>query len=124
MRKLRKIPGTQSRRTVPGSYYRDRNVSDTTAYSARLTGVRTQKLALSNSLYNMLTFGSRMITALYIAPIGGIIDRAVKQQFDPFLILQLVLIGASIGTAMAILFMPTTVRFYELGIDEIDQQGS
>ncbi len=88
------------------------NFIDTTAYSARLTGVRTQKLALSNSLYNMLTFGSRMTTALYIAPIGGIIDRAVKQQFDPCFILQLVLIGASIGTAMAILFMPTTVRFY------------
>jgi hypothetical protein len=97
------------------------NFFDTTSYSARLTGVRTKKLAISNSLFAMLTFGSRTTTALYVAPIGGIIDRAIHQQFNPLIILQVVLLGATIGTAIAILFMPTITKFYDLGINRMDQ---
>lgn len=96
------------------------NFVDTTAYAARLSGISTGKLAIANSLYSMLTFGSRTTTLLYMAPIGGIIDRAITNKFDPFFILLFVVLGAALGTASAIFMMPTTVNFYKLGINKMD----
>lgn len=96
------------------------NFFDTTAYAARLSGIATGKLAIANSLYSMLTFGSRTTTLLYIAPIGGIIDRAITNSFDPFFVLIFVVMGAALGTGAAIFMMPTVVNFYRLGINKMD----
>ncbi|WP_018130942.1 lipid II flippase family protein [Effusibacillus pohliae] len=100
------------------------NFFDTTAYAARLAGVRTQKISLANSLFAMLTFGSRTTTALYLPAIAAIAQRAINQGFDPLHQLQFVLLGAAVGTAIAIVFLPAIQKFYELGIDRMEQQGS
>lgn len=100
------------------------NFIETTSYSSRLAGVRTQKIAISNSIYAMISFGSRTATLFYIAPIGGIIDRAVKGKFDPLHLLQLTMVGGIIGTALAIIFMPTIVRFYDAAVKRLEQEES
>ncbi|WP_231705655.1 lipid II flippase family protein [Effusibacillus lacus] len=97
------------------------NFIDTTAYAARLAGVRTKQLAVANSLFAMLTFGSRMTTFLYLPLIAGIVETAAKQGTDPFFALEFVLLGAAVGTAAAILLLPATDRFYELGIQQMEK---
>jgi hypothetical protein len=100
------------------------NFIDTTAYAARLAGVRTTQLAVANSLFAMLTFGSRMTTFLYLTPIAGIVEHAVKEGSNPFYALEFVLLGAAVGTAAAILLMPATHLFYELGIRKMEEHGT
>lgn len=100
------------------------NFFDTTSYAARLAGVRTKQLAIANSLFAMLTFGSRMTTFFYLTPIGALTDRSVNRGFDPLIALEFVLLGAPVGTALAIVLLPATDRFYELGIDRMERQGT
>ncbi|MFC4766867.1 lipid II flippase family protein [Effusibacillus consociatus] len=100
------------------------NFFDTTSYAARLAGVRTKQLAVANSLFAMLTFGSRTTTALYLPAIAGIAQRAINQGFDPLFPLQFVLLGAAVGTAAGIALLPATDKFYELGISRMEQQGT
>lgn len=100
------------------------NLIDTSAYASRLAGVRTQRLALSNALYAMVTVGSRTTTFLYLPAIGGITDLARKYSFDPQWTLNVVLLGATIGTAIGIFLMPTMVNFYSIGIEHMDEKGS
>jgi len=100
------------------------NFIETTSYWSRLAGVRGQKIAISNSLYAMISFGSRTATLFFIAPIGGIIDRAVKGNFDPLHMLQFTLVGGVLGTALAIIFMPTIVKFYDIGVERLEKDGS
>lgn len=100
------------------------NFFDTTSYAARIAGVRTKQLAISNSLFAMLTFGSRMTTFLYLTPIGTLADQAVNKGFDPLFALQFVLLGGTVGTGLAVLLLPPTVKFYELGIERMEREGT
>lgn len=100
------------------------NFFDTTSYAARIAGVRSKQLAISNSLFAMLTFGSRMTTFLYLTPIGTLADQAVNKGFDPLFALQFVLLGATVGTGLGVALLPPTVRFYELGIERMEREGT
>jgi hypothetical protein len=100
------------------------NIFDTSAYASRLAGVRTKRLAISNTLYAMVTVGSRTTTFIYLPTVGGITDFARKYSFDPFWSLSLVLWGAAVGTAIGIFLMPSMVNFYSLGIECMDERGT
>lgn len=100
------------------------NFFDTTSYAARIAGVRSKQLAISNSLFAMLTFGSRMTTFLYLTPIGTLADQAINKGFDPLFALQFVLLGATVGTGLGVALLPPTVRFYELGIERMEREGT
>ncbi len=100
------------------------NFFDTTSYAARIAGVRSKQLAISNSLFAMLTFGSRMTTFLYLTPIGTLADQAINKGFDPLFALQFVLLGATVGTGLGVVLLPPTVRFYELGIERMEREGT
>lgn len=100
------------------------NFFDASAYSSRLAGVRTQKIALSNSLYAMLTVGSRTATMLYLPSIASIIDLANIRKFDPIWTLHIVLFGSTIGTGLCLFLMPTLVDLYSIGIEGMDKRGT
>lgn len=100
------------------------NIFDTSAYASRLAGVRSKRLSLSNTLYNMLTMGSRMATALYAPAIAAIVDSAIHNKFNPHWALQLIILGATFGTAAGIFLMPTLVNFYTVGIQQMDECGT
>jgi hypothetical protein len=100
------------------------NIFDTSAFASRLAGVRSKRLSLSNTLYNMLTIGSRTATALYAPAIASIVDAATYYRFDPHWALQLLLLAATLGTACGIYLMPTLLNFYTLGIEKMDEYGT
>jgi hypothetical protein len=100
------------------------HIFDTSAYASRLAGVRTKRLAISNTLYAMVTVGSRTTTFIYLPTVGGITDFAKKYAFNPYWPLSLVLWGAAVGTAIGIYLMPSMVNFYSLGIECMDERGT
>jgi hypothetical protein len=100
------------------------NIFDTSAFASRLAGVRSTRLSLSNTLYAMLTMGSRTATALYAPAIASIVDSAIQNKFDPHWSLQFLLLAATLGTAAGIFLMPTLVNFYTLGIEKMDEYGT
>ena len=99
---------------------------ETSAYAARLAGVRTGHPALARSLYNVLSLGARSAYVLSGLLLGGMTDLAVAQQnVDELLsIYRIVLLGASTGTLLAALLLPTLSRLIARGVESYEQRGS
>ena len=98
----------------------------TSAYAARLAGVRTSHPALARSLYNVLSLGARGAYVLSGLLLGGLTDIAVTQQNVTELlgIYRIVLLGASTGTLLAALLVPTLSRIIARGVESYEQRGS
>lgn len=99
---------------------------ETSAYAARLAGVRTGHPALARSLYNVLSLGARSAYVLSGLLLGGMTDLAVAQKnVDELLsIYRIVLLGASTGTLLAALLLPTLSRLIARGVESYEQRGS
>jgi hypothetical protein len=99
---------------------------ETSAYAARLAGVRTSHPALARSLYNVLSLGARSAYVLSGLLLGGLTDIAVTQQNTTELlgIYRIVLLGASAGTLLAALLVPTLSRLIARGVESYEQRGS
>lgn len=94
------------------------NTIDTSAYAARLAGVRTGHPALANSLYNVLTLGSRAANALAGPLLASLTDVAVRTQNTASLlsVYRIVVLAASVGTVVAALGIPSLSRILARGI--------
>jgi hypothetical protein len=94
------------------------NTIDTSAYAARLAGVRTGHPALASSLYNVLTLGSRAANALAGPLLASLTDVAVRNQNTASLltVYRLVVLAASVGTVIAALGIPSLSRILARGI--------
>jgi len=94
------------------------NTIDTSAYAARLAGVRTQQPALARSLYNVLTLGSRAANGIAGPLLASLTDQAVRDQDTSSLlgVYRLVVLAASIGTVLAALGIPSLSRVLARGI--------
>jgi hypothetical protein len=99
---------------------------ETSAYAARLAGVRTGHPALAQSLYSVLTLGSRGAYILSGLLLGSLTDLAVEQQNVATLLetYRVVLLGASVGTLVAALLLPTLSRVIARGVASYDLRGS
>lgn len=99
---------------------------ETSAYAARLAGVRTGHPALARSLYNVLSLGARSAYVLSGLLLGGLTDLAVAQQDIEALLgtYRLVLVSTSIGTLLAALLLPTLSRLIARGVESYEQRGS
>lgn len=96
----------------------------TLGYSVRLAGVRTQRLALAFSLWNVIYLVSSTANTIQAPFLGRIIDEAgrkvhlnaaaviAKVGWD----LRLVLLAATLGTILGAVLMPSFVRLFTRGI--------
>jgi hypothetical protein len=99
---------------------------DTSAHAARLAGVRTRRLALAGSLYNVLALVGRAANALAGPLIGSLTDLAVGQHNTGALRwdFHVLLLAAAVGTLVAGLFIPTLSRLLAVGITSYEQRRS
>jgi hypothetical protein len=102
------------------------NTIDTSAYAARLAGVRTGHPALAGSLYNVLTLGSRGANALAGPLLASLTDVAVLQQNTSSLldVYRIVVLAASVGTLIAALGIPSLSRILARGIAAYENRRS
>lgn len=102
------------------------NTIDTSAYAARLAGVRTQQPALAGSLYNVLTLGSRAANGVAGPLLASLTDQAVLDQDTSSLlgVYRVVVLAASIGTVLAALGIPSLSRILARGIASYENRRS
>jgi hypothetical protein len=99
---------------------------DTGAYAARLAGVRTGRLVLAGSLYNVLSLVSRAANTVAGPLIALMTDMAAGNQ-DPRSLLvnfRIILLAASAGTLLGGLLIPSLSRVLAIGVASYERRGS
>lgn len=99
---------------------------ETGALAARLAGVRTGRLALSQSLYNVLSLFARGANTIAGPLIALMTDLAAREQEVDALLgnLRLVLLAATAGTVVAGLLIPSLSRVLAVGVASYEQRRS
>jgi hypothetical protein len=99
---------------------------ETLAYSVRVAAVRTQKLAVSFSLFNLLAQVSRLSLMLIFPLLGGMVDNAIKNGTvhlleGPF---RLVIIAITVGSIAGACVIPFFVGGFSRLINRFVDVGS
>lgn len=99
---------------------------DTGSFAARLAGVRTGRLALAGSLYNVFTLVSNGANTFAAPLIGVLTDTAANNQETSDLLtnFRVMLLAATAGTVVAGLLLPTLSRLLERGVLSYEQRRS
>lgn len=102
------------------------NLIGTLAYSARIAGVRTRRIAMSFALFNILVLVSRTSNS-FLGPFLAkrietrIADGGGEALYGDF---QLVLLSASLAVALGIVLVPTGQRLFARAIGYFQQHRS
>ncbi|WML46622.1 lipid II flippase Amj family protein [Neobacillus sp. PS3-34] len=97
---------------------------DTLAYSVRLNSVKSGKFALSISLFNIFVLVSRTANMFQAPLIGGLIGISILKHHDPLSDIRLVILAATIGTLIGIVFIPTFLKLFSKAVDKLEVKGS
>lgn len=95
---------------------------ETLAYSVRLAGLKTGKLVVALSLFNIIVIVSRTANMVQ-APLTGKLGDTVQSKEDlPLLLhqLQTILLAASIGTIAGALLIPSFVSIFSRMISHLE----
>src|SRR5438067_2349786 len=89
------------------------NLLGTLAYSVRIAGVRTRRIALSISLFNALALVSRTAGTLQVPLLSKRIEKAVAAgTAHSTADLRWLILSASVATVAGALLMPTFQRLF------------
>jgi len=102
------------------------NLIDTLSYSIRPSGVRTKKLAVSLSLFNIMAVISRLSNMIQGPFLGSLVDISIKYKLVPLLGLNMrfVLLSATMGAVIGAPLMPTFVSVFSAAINGMETAGS
>lgn len=99
---------------------------ETLSYAVRLAGVRTGKLAVSLSLFNIIVIVSRLAYTVQAPMTASLVDTAkytmnlslLEDQF------RVILGSATLGSLLGMLLMPTFVALFSRAIVHFEHAGS
>lgn len=99
---------------------------DTGALASRLAGVRTGRLTLAQSLYNVMSIGSRGANAFAAPLIASLTDLAADQSDTAALAqtYRIVLLAATAGTLVAGILIPSLSRLLASGVSSYERRQS
>jgi hypothetical protein len=100
--------------------------TETVAYSVRIAAVRTQKLAVSLSLFNLIAQFARLAVLIVFPLLGSIVDQAVKGGTVQDLAgsFRLVLLAIAAGSVAGAFFIPFFVGGFSRLINSFVDAGS
>jgi len=104
----------------------------TYAYAVRLAGVRTGRLAISLSLYNIIFLAASTANAIQVPVLAKLVEETIIASQGNYLAylgtllgdLRFSLLGAAVGTLIAAVTMPSFVNVFERGIMWFEEAGS
>jgi hypothetical protein len=106
----------------------------TFAYAVRLAGVRTGRLAISLSLYNIIFLAASTANAIQVPVLAKLVEETIvnststaNYQIQLGILLKdlrLTLAGAAGGTLLAALLMPSFVNIFIRAIVRFEEAGS
>lgn len=101
------------------------HVISTLSYGLRITGVRTQRIALSLSLFNVLQLASRMSNTLLSPILSKRLEVDLAQGGGhPVMDFRWLLIFAALATALAGLLIPSFQRFAVVSVGVYERKRS
>jgi hypothetical protein len=99
---------------------------ETVAYSVRIAAVRTQKLAVSFSLFNLIAQVARLSMLIVFPLLGSMVDRAIENNTvhlleGPF---RLVILAMTLGSVCGAFLIPLFVGAFSRLINHFAAVGS
>lgn len=98
-----------------------------TTYVSRISAVRTKKVAMAVAVYNLFFLVARLGQQALGPLLGSISDFFAQNQLSEeqlSILFRKVLLGATLGTVMALLLLPTMVAVYDVTIERVERRGS
>ncbi|NMA83712.1 MAG: DUF2837 family protein [Epulopiscium sp.] len=100
------------------------HIIDTLSYSVRLNSVKSGNFALSLSLFNLVVLISRTANMFQSPLIGKMIDESISMEYDPIIEVRYVILAATIGTLVGIVFIPTFLKLFSKAVSKLEETGS
>ncbi|WP_435419098.1 lipid II flippase Amj family protein [Parerythrobacter aurantius] len=102
------------------------NLIGALAYSARIAGVRTRRIAMSFALFNMLVLVSRLSNGFLAPLVAKRVEVAIHAGREAELLgdFRWMMASASIAVLVGILLMPTGQRLFARAIDGMRKRPS
>lgn len=103
------------------------SIVDTLAYAVRTAGVRVRRLAISISLFNILTIFSRMSNLIQAPILANLPDKVKQQVFTPAEVhagLNCALLFIAGGVMIGAVLTPSFYRLAGRGISVLERKGS
>ncbi|GAV21712.1 lipid II flippase Amj family protein [Carboxydothermus pertinax] len=99
---------------------------DTLSLAARISGVKTKKLALAGSVFNIIVLISRTSNMIQAPLLGSIVEIALKKHDLAGLaaVFRWVLLGATGGTLLGAFLIPTFINYFVIALNKLDEVGS
>lgn len=99
---------------------------DTLSYSVRLAGIRTKRLAMAISLFNIIVLISRTANMIQAPLLGSIVDKAINQGSSAFLLhdFRWIIASATLGSMIGAALIPSFVVIFSKGIINLEKAGS
>lgn len=99
---------------------------DALSYAVRVAGVRTKRLALALSLFNIIVLVSRTANMVQAPLLGSVVDRAINAGELSHLswVFRSIIFAATTGSLLGALFIPTFVSVFIRAIRHLENAGS
>ncbi|MGB9812133.1 MAG: lipid II flippase Amj family protein [Thermovenabulum sp.] len=99
---------------------------DTLSYSVRLAGVRTKRLALALSLFNIIVLISRTANMIQAPLLGSIVDKAIAKGEIRELLhsFRIIIFSATFGSIIGAALIPSFIEVFSKGIYALEKTGS
>lgn len=99
---------------------------DTLSYSVRLAGIRTKRLAMALSLFNIIVLISRTANMIQAPLLGSIVDKAIGEGNSTFLLkdFRWIIFSATLGSILGAILIPSFIDIFSKGILSLEKAGS
>lgn len=93
--------------------------------ATRIVGVRTKKIASTNSLFNLIILISQLASSLQAPLLANYFEKSiVNGEAPPILIFRIIILTATMGALCGALSIPTVQRFMVKGVDSLYMNNS
>lgn len=99
---------------------------DTLSYSVRLAGIRTKRLAMAISLFNIIVLISRTANIIQAPLLGSMVDKAINTGSCASLVhdFRWIIASATLGSLAGAALIPSFVIIFSKGIMKLERAGS
>ncbi|TYP48175.1 lipid II flippase Amj family protein [Thermosediminibacter litoriperuensis] len=99
---------------------------DTLSYSVRLAGIRTKRLAMALSLFNIIVLAARTANMIQAPLLGSMVDRAIAGGQVGMLLksFRIIILSATVGSIIGAALIPSFVEIFSKGIIALERAGS
>lgn len=99
---------------------------DTFSYAVRVAAVRTGRLAMALSLFNIILLVARTANMVQAPLLGSLVDDSIAKGTSFFLLdeFRLVIFAATVGSILGAALIPTFISIFTRGIRGLEDAGS